>query len=154
MRRRPALPFRRCGRNCSRSGRRRQAEAGGWREGRGFIGLGRMGSAIAARVLSGDHDLLVFNRHPEKAGGPRSDGRQGCRLDRGRTKCSRPNHFSSVAESLLSFCSASGAPRRETIIALSGKARNQPLKQTSRPITLKPSCCGLGLGASIDEPGG
>jgi hypothetical protein len=33
MRRRPALPFRRCGRNCSRSGRRRQAEAGGWREG-------------------------------------------------------------------------------------------------------------------------
>ena len=29
MRRRPALPFRRCGRNCSRSGCRRQAEAGG-----------------------------------------------------------------------------------------------------------------------------
>ena len=66
MRRRPALPFRRCGRNCSRSGRRRQAEAGGWREGRGFIGLGRMGSAIAARVLSGDHDLLVFTRHPPR----------------------------------------------------------------------------------------
>jgi len=88
MRRRPALPFRRCGRNCSRSGRRRQAEAGGWREGRGFIGLGWMGSAIAARVLSGDHDLLVFNRHPREGGGPRSDGRQGCRLDRGRTKCS------------------------------------------------------------------
>jgi NAD binding domain of 6-phosphogluconate dehydrogenase len=102
MRRRPALPFRRCGRNCSRSGRRPQAEAGGWREGRGFIGLGRMGSAIAARVLSGDHDLLVFNRHPREGGGPRSDGRQGCRLDRGRTKCSLnvqttflplPNHF-------------------------------------------------------------
>jgi hypothetical protein len=30
------------------------SEAGGWREGRGFIGLGRTGSAIAARVLSGD----------------------------------------------------------------------------------------------------
>ena len=74
MRRRPALPFRRCGRNCSRSGRRRQAEAGGWREGRGFIGLGRMGSAIAARVLSGDHDLLVFNRHPPEGGVPRSNG--------------------------------------------------------------------------------
>ena len=98
MRRRPALPFRRCGRNCSRSGRGRLRREGG----RGFIGLGRMGSAIAARVLSGDHDLLVFNRHPREGGGPRSDGRQGCRLDRGRTKCSLnvqttflplPNHF-------------------------------------------------------------
>jgi hypothetical protein len=46
------------------------------------------------------------------------------------------------------------SPRTETIMALSGKGRNQPLKQTSRPITLKPSCCGLGLGASIDETGG
>ena len=98
MRRRPALPFRRCGRNCSRSGRGRLRREGG----RGFIGLGRMGSAIAARVLSGDHDLLVFNRHPREGGGPRSNGGQGCRLDRGRTKCSLnvqttflplPNHF-------------------------------------------------------------
>lgn len=32
----------------------------------GFIGLGRMGSAIAARVLAGGHDLIVFNRTPEK----------------------------------------------------------------------------------------
>ena len=39
---------------------------------------------------------------PREGGGPRSDGRQGCRLDRGRTKCSLnvqttflplPNHF-------------------------------------------------------------
>lgn len=35
----------------------------------GFIGLGRMGSGIAARVLSGGHDLLVFNRTAEKAAG-------------------------------------------------------------------------------------
>lgn len=35
----------------------------------GFVGLGRMGSAIAARVLSGGHDLLVFNRTQEKAAG-------------------------------------------------------------------------------------
>jgi 3-hydroxyisobutyrate dehydrogenase-like beta-hydroxyacid dehydrogenase len=33
----------------------------------GFIGLGRMGSAIAARVLAGGHDLIVFNRTPEKS---------------------------------------------------------------------------------------
>jgi 3-hydroxyisobutyrate dehydrogenase-like beta-hydroxyacid dehydrogenase len=32
----------------------------------GFVGLGRMGSAIAARVLSGGHELTVFNRTPEK----------------------------------------------------------------------------------------
>jgi len=69
---------------CSRSGRGRLRREGG----RGFIGLGRMGSAIAARVLSGDHDLLVFNRHPREGGGPRSGGRQCCRLDRGRTECS------------------------------------------------------------------
>ncbi len=28
----------------------------------GFIGLGRMGEAIAARVLGGGHDLTVYNR--------------------------------------------------------------------------------------------
>jgi len=33
----------------------------------GFIGLGRMGSAIAGRLLSAGHDLAVYNRTPEKA---------------------------------------------------------------------------------------
>ncbi len=33
----------------------------------GFIGLGRMGSAIAGNVLKGGHDLMVYNRSPEKA---------------------------------------------------------------------------------------
>ncbi len=33
----------------------------------GFIGLGRMGQAIAARVLGGGHDLTVYNRTAEKA---------------------------------------------------------------------------------------
>ena len=33
----------------------------------GFIGLGRMGSAIAANVAKADHDLVVYNRSPEKA---------------------------------------------------------------------------------------
>jgi 3-hydroxyisobutyrate dehydrogenase-like beta-hydroxyacid dehydrogenase len=33
----------------------------------GFVGLGRMGSAIAARVLAGGHDLLVYNRTTAKA---------------------------------------------------------------------------------------
>jgi 3-hydroxyisobutyrate dehydrogenase-like beta-hydroxyacid dehydrogenase len=32
----------------------------------GFIGLGRMGQAIAARVLGGGHDLIVYNRTAEK----------------------------------------------------------------------------------------
>jgi hypothetical protein len=94
-----------------------------------------MGSAIAARVLSGDHDLFVFNRHPREGGGPRSDGRQGCRLDRGRTKCSRPNHFSSVAESLLS--AAHPALLGGSIMALSGKAKKPTWVKFSRPVTLK-----------------
>ena len=33
----------------------------------GFIGLGRMGSAIAGNVLEAGHDLVVYNRSPEKA---------------------------------------------------------------------------------------
>ena len=32
----------------------------------GFIGLGRMGRGIAGRVLSGGHDLAVYNRTPGK----------------------------------------------------------------------------------------
>ena len=32
----------------------------------GFIGIGRMGSAIAGRVLEGGHELTVWNRTPEK----------------------------------------------------------------------------------------
>ena len=33
----------------------------------GFIGLGRMGQGIANRVLGGGHDLVVYNRSPDKA---------------------------------------------------------------------------------------
>ncbi|WP_121120020.1 NAD(P)-dependent oxidoreductase [Croceibacterium ferulae] len=32
----------------------------------GFIGLGRMGSAMAANLLKAGHDLAVWNRSPEK----------------------------------------------------------------------------------------
>ena len=33
----------------------------------GFLGLGRMGSGIAANILKAGHDLAVWNRSPEKA---------------------------------------------------------------------------------------
>ena len=32
----------------------------------GFIGLGRMGQAMSARILGGGHDLVVYNRTTEK----------------------------------------------------------------------------------------
>jgi 3-hydroxyisobutyrate dehydrogenase-like beta-hydroxyacid dehydrogenase len=32
----------------------------------GFIGLGRMGQAMARRVLAGGHDLILYNRTPGK----------------------------------------------------------------------------------------
>ena len=32
----------------------------------GFLGIGRMGSAIAGRVLEGGNELTVWNRTPEK----------------------------------------------------------------------------------------
>src|ERR1700730_16741590 len=32
----------------------------------GFIGLGRMGSAMAANLVKAGHDVTVFNRSPEK----------------------------------------------------------------------------------------
>jgi 3-hydroxyisobutyrate dehydrogenase-like beta-hydroxyacid dehydrogenase len=34
----------------------------------GFIGLGRMGSAIASRIVNGGHDVVVYNRTPGRAG--------------------------------------------------------------------------------------
>src|SRR5690606_30491985 len=34
----------------------------------GFIGLGRMGQAMAGRLLAAGHDLVVYNRTREKAG--------------------------------------------------------------------------------------
>jgi 3-hydroxyisobutyrate dehydrogenase-like beta-hydroxyacid dehydrogenase len=34
----------------------------------GFIGLGRMGSAMAANLLKAGHEVTVFNRSPEKRG--------------------------------------------------------------------------------------
>ena len=34
----------------------------------GFIGLGRMGSAMAANLVKAGHDVTVFNRSPEKRG--------------------------------------------------------------------------------------
>jgi 3-hydroxyisobutyrate dehydrogenase-like beta-hydroxyacid dehydrogenase len=33
----------------------------------GFIGIGRMGRGIAGRILTGENDLVVYNRTPEKA---------------------------------------------------------------------------------------
>src|SRR5678816_408446 len=33
----------------------------------GFIGLGRMGLGLACRILGAGHDLVVFNRSPDKA---------------------------------------------------------------------------------------
>ena len=33
----------------------------------GFVGLGRMGQAMAARLLGGGHDLVVYNRSRDKA---------------------------------------------------------------------------------------
>src|SRR5690349_5388470 len=33
----------------------------------GFIGLGRMGSAMASRLLQAGHDVTVYNRTPSRA---------------------------------------------------------------------------------------
>src|SRR5258708_33450368 len=33
----------------------------------GFIGLGRMGSAMAANLIKAGHDVTVFNRNPKKS---------------------------------------------------------------------------------------
>lgn len=40
----------------------------------GFIGLGRMGQAMARRVLDAGHDLVVYNRSPDKANELRDAG--------------------------------------------------------------------------------
>lgn len=40
----------------------------------GFIGLGQMGHGIAANLLKAGHELVVFNRSPEKAADLEQDG--------------------------------------------------------------------------------
>jgi 3-hydroxyisobutyrate dehydrogenase-like beta-hydroxyacid dehydrogenase len=45
----------------------------------GFVGLGRMGSGMAMRLLKAGHDVTVYNRTPERAG-PLLD--QGARMAR------------------------------------------------------------------------
>ena len=42
----------------------------------GFIGLGRMGQAMAGRILGGGHDLVVYNRTAAKAAGLAKAGAQ------------------------------------------------------------------------------
>src|SRR5262245_56519684 len=39
-----------------------------------FIGLGRMGSGMAARLLAAGHEVAVYNRSPEKAEALRAKG--------------------------------------------------------------------------------
>jgi 3-hydroxyisobutyrate dehydrogenase-like beta-hydroxyacid dehydrogenase len=43
----------------------------------GFIGLGRMGQGMARRIFDAGHDLVVYNRTPEKAA---SLGKAGARI--------------------------------------------------------------------------
>src|SRR5690242_12396960 len=44
----------------------------------GFIGLGRMGSGMAARLLAAGHDLAVYNRSYAKSAALREKGARVC----------------------------------------------------------------------------
>ena len=46
----------------------------------GFIGLGKMGSAMAANLVKAGHDVTVFNRSPEKTRSLLKLGAQAFRL--------------------------------------------------------------------------
>ena len=43
----------------------------------GFIGLGRMGSGMARRILSGGHDLVVYDMSPAAVAALVADGAKG-----------------------------------------------------------------------------
>ena len=49
-----------------------------------FLGLGKMGRAMAGHVLTGGHDLTVWNRSPGKAGQLVDKGAQEATVGRGR----------------------------------------------------------------------
>ena len=49
----------------------------------GFIGLGRMGQAMARRLLDGGHDLGVYNRTAEKLKPLIGLGAKALELDQG-----------------------------------------------------------------------
>ena len=49
----------------------------------GFIGLGRMGQAMARRLIDGGHEVGVYNRTAEKLKPLDRARRQGADLDQG-----------------------------------------------------------------------
>jgi 3-hydroxyisobutyrate dehydrogenase-like beta-hydroxyacid dehydrogenase len=49
----------------------------------GFIGLGRMGAAMAANLVKAGHEVSVFNRSPPREQLKRSGATNEC----GRTDC-------------------------------------------------------------------
>ena len=53
----------------------------------GFVGLGRMGTAIAGRVLHGGHDLVAHNRTPGSAGAAELEGARAPMWGRNGEKC-------------------------------------------------------------------
>ena len=78
-------PGRRAGRPRARADRRARPHDGGLTQMRiGFIGLGRMGANMVRRLVRDGHEIVVYNRTPEKSEGDRGRGRgrQGDLLDR------------------------------------------------------------------------
>jgi 3-hydroxyisobutyrate dehydrogenase len=68
----------------------------------GFLGLGRMGSAMAERLCAAGHDLVVWNRTPERAAGL---------VGRGARFASTPAEAVAGAEAVFSMLSDDEASR-------------------------------------------
>ncbi len=80
-----------------------------------FCGLGRMGAPMAARLLGAGHDLVVWNRSPERASGLVA---QGARL------ASSPAEAASSADAVVTMLATPAA--LEAVVFGSGGGRNTP----------------------------
>ena len=56
----------------------------------GMVGLGRMGANMAERLLAAGHEVVAFDRHPEKVQALVAEGAVGAALARGRWCRSSP----------------------------------------------------------------
>jgi 3-hydroxyisobutyrate dehydrogenase len=141
-----------------------------------FIGLGRMGSGMAGRVLDSGHQLRVFNR---------TAGRADELLRRGAVQCATPREACEGVDAVVSmvtddqasraiWCGATGALAAQFapgalaiecstlsydwVLELSAAATRQGLRYLDAPVTGLPATAAAGeltllVGASVEELG-
>jgi len=104
-----------------------------------FCGLGRMGEPMAARLLEAGHDLVVWNRTPERASGL---------VERGARLATSPAEAAASADAVVTMLATPEA--LEAVMFGSGGGRNTTVAGSDDPIGDR-VVSGLGPGTTLIE---